>query len=548
MQIIIPMSGSGSRFLSKGFKVPKPMIEVEAKAIIGHVVDMFPGDNDFLFICNSKHVSEGNIVIADLLNLAPGRSRVAVIEPHKFGPVFAVLAARDEINLQNPTVVNYADFNCLWDFPQFEREFSSSLHDGMLVTYRGFHPHSDGENNYAYAQVKNGHVTSVQEKKPFTDNKVKEHTSSGTYAFRTGAMMLEYFESIVNSGQSVGGEFYVSTAIDAMAKSGKSVGVYEIENFMQWGTPEDLAEYEHWSKLFRKISTSSDSGLSFESAGQAIFLASGIGRRFTEAGYQKHKALLEVSGRAVIQQSSRVSPSEHRSFVVEDVNSELGKFLSHTNTGKVLQLLRPSLGQADSAAQAVVQQVGMSGLFTVFSSDTLVCGDDRALREATTQLSGDFIVVWTREPGQQEIVNPHQFGWVSFGPDGARASVKTEPSGKSANIMSGIFTFSSPQVFNRLWAELQAQNLKVNGEFYLDSMVDFATQLGIKVVEFSPAVTISLGTPKEFETFRYWQAVFDAWPLHPYSLEQDPFVDTNKVTSIREALHSTKHAPSEWTW
>ena len=43
MQIIIPMSGFGERFRKVGYKVPKPLIEIEGKPIIAHVIDMIPG-------------------------------------------------------------------------------------------------------------------------------------------------------------------------------------------------------------------------------------------------------------------------------------------------------------------------------------------------------------------------------------------------------------------------------------------------------------------------------------------------------------------------
>ena len=34
MQLIIPMSGIGNRFIQAGYKIPKPLIEVEKKIII----------------------------------------------------------------------------------------------------------------------------------------------------------------------------------------------------------------------------------------------------------------------------------------------------------------------------------------------------------------------------------------------------------------------------------------------------------------------------------------------------------------------------------
>ena len=58
MQIIIPMSGFGERFRRAGYTVPKPLVEIDGKPIIAHVIDMFPGETDFIFICNRDHLNE----------------------------------------------------------------------------------------------------------------------------------------------------------------------------------------------------------------------------------------------------------------------------------------------------------------------------------------------------------------------------------------------------------------------------------------------------------------------------------------------------------
>ena len=59
MNIIIPMSGIGKRFLEAGYTDPKPLISVEGKPIIQHVVERFDTENDtFIFVCNAPHLAE----------------------------------------------------------------------------------------------------------------------------------------------------------------------------------------------------------------------------------------------------------------------------------------------------------------------------------------------------------------------------------------------------------------------------------------------------------------------------------------------------------
>ena len=56
MQIIIPMSGKGERFKKAGYTKPKPLIEINNKPIIAHVLDMFPGEKDVTFILSLIHI------------------------------------------------------------------------------------------------------------------------------------------------------------------------------------------------------------------------------------------------------------------------------------------------------------------------------------------------------------------------------------------------------------------------------------------------------------------------------------------------------------
>ena len=53
------------------------------------------------------------------------------------------------------------------------------------------------------------------------------------------------------------------------------------------------------------------------------------------------------------------------------------------------------------------------------------------------------------------------------------------------------------------------KNLFVNGEYYLDSILGFAQESGWKVLGFKPERFVSLGTPVEYKTYRYWESVFE---------------------------------------
>ena len=150
MQIIIPMSGFGERFRRAGYDVPKPLIPVDGKPIIGHVIDLFPGETDFIFICNREHLEEPAYEMAETLRRLCPTGRIVAIEPHRHGPVWAVLQARQYIDPAKPVFINYCDFSCVWDWADFKAFVRETACAGAVPAYRGFHPHSLHGNSYAF--------------------------------------------------------------------------------------------------------------------------------------------------------------------------------------------------------------------------------------------------------------------------------------------------------------------------------------------------------------------------------------------------------------
>ncbi len=253
MQIVIPMAGSGERFRKAGYALPKPLIEIDGKPVIAHVLDMFPGESDCVFICSRNDLNEPEYCMEAILRQLCPAGRIVGISPHAFGPVHSVRQVEHALDPTQPVVVNYCDFTCYWDWLHFKRFVRETACAGAIPAYKGFHPHSLGSTNYAYLRETDGWVRDIQEKKPYTRNRMEEFASSGTYYFASGRIMSEAFRAAVEQNLNVGGEHYVSLAYKPLLADKKPVAVYPLQHFMQWGTPEDVAEYRGWSRAFRRL-------------------------------------------------------------------------------------------------------------------------------------------------------------------------------------------------------------------------------------------------------------------------------------------------------
>ena len=62
---------------------------------------------------------------------------------------------------------------------------------------------------------------------------------------------------------------------------------------------------------------------------------------------------------------------------------------------------------------------------------------------------------------------------------------------------------------------------RINGEFYIDSCINDAIDLGLNCQLFEVDSFISWGTPNDLKTYEYWQSCFHKWNSHPYRIELD---------------------------
>ena len=540
MQIVIPMSGFGERFRRAGYSVPKPLIEVDGVPIIGHVINLFPNETDFTFICNEDHLASPQYQLRErLVSLCP-TGRIVGIPAHKLGPVHAVRQVEHLLDPARPVIVNYCDFSCYWDWNAFKNYVSELGCDGAIPAYKGFHPHSLGTTNYAYLRETFGWVDDIQEKQPFTNNRMEEFASSGTYYFASARLMSDAFKRTVEGNLSVGGEFYVSLAYKVLLADKKAVVVYPIQHFMQWGTPEDLVEYSAWSATFKRLINPAK----YDSppAGSAVIPMAGLGSRFAKEGYSQSKPLIPVSGRPMVVQATRDLPfAKQNVFVLRSDMPNYESVIKQIQTEWPNALIKNINFLTEG--QACTAQIGLDALLAesgeVLNPLTIGACDNGVIynHERLSSLINDDsvgVIVWGIRGYVNAIRHPTMYGWIDTDNDVIRrVSVKTALSNPHTDpIVIGCFTFLRAEDFKRALDRLIARDGRVNGEFYIDSLINDAIALGISCRLFEVDSFLCWGTPNDLRTFEYWQSCFHKWNSHPYRLERDDHVPTDQVCDL----------------
>ena len=540
MQIIIPMSGFGERFRRVGYVVPKPLIEIDGKPVIAHVIDLFPGEEDFIFICNSEHLDNSDYRMEEILRQYCPTGRIIGIPPHKLGPIHAVRQVEHLIDPDRPVIVNYCDFTCYWDWHHFKEFVTETGCAGAIPAYKGFHPHTLGSTNYAYMREDRGWVQDIQEKQPYTDNRMEEFASSGTYYFASGKIMSEAFRLTMEQALTIGGEFYVSLSYKPMLAASYPVAVYPLQHFMQWGTPDDVSEYKSWSAAFKRLTVKENAHPI--PRGSLVIPMAGLGQRFVDEGYSVTKPLISVSGKSMVAQATHDLPAAvHHDFIlrsdmqgVEEITGELKRIYP----AAIIETI-PCVTEGQACTALIGLEVLERAMVSVPGPVTFGACDNGALYDANAfqQLLDNpdvDIIIWGVRGHANAVRHPKMYGWINAD-DGriSEISVKTPLDSPATDpIVLGTFTFRRAEDFRRVVEHLINRDGRINGEFYIDSCINDAIELGLRCYLFEVDSYLSWGTPNDLRTFEYWQSCFHKWASHPYRLQKDGRVPADAISSM----------------
>ena len=535
MQIIIPMSGIGKRFVEAGYKDPKPLIEVDGIPIIQHVVNLFPNENNISFICNDTHLK--TTTMKSILNsfCPKGKIYQVPIEGRQ-GPVHAVSLIFEHIDDDEEVIVSYCDYGTDWDYEDFLKDTRSRNADGAIACYKGFHPHMLGSDNYAFlkeTQSDSRWMDKIQEKQPFTDNRMEEYASNGTYYFKSGKIMKTYFQKIMDSKQTVNNEYYVSMVYNLLVNDKLKVSIFEITHMLQWGTPHDLEIYNHWSKYFKNIMNTQHEYEDTQDTTLILPMA-GAGSRFSKKGYKDPKPLINVNGKPMIIQAVNCLPKTTKQLFICQQEHLLSyplkeSILKYYNSAEIQSINHLTDGQACTCEIGINNStinIELDKPILISACDNGVYYDKEAYNNLLLDKSND-IIVWAFRNEPTSKNNPNMYAWLEVDDNNFVTNVsckkfdETKHNLKTSNVIIGTMFFRKGKYFIDGLTCNYNENIRSNNEFYVDDVLNQNIKAGLKVKVFTVEHYICWGTPDDYETYCYWRSFFDKCKGHPYKIDGD---------------------------
>ena len=519
MKIIIPMAGKGKRF--NDFLSPKPLIEIDGKPMVEHVVNYFPRKSKFIFICNEEHLAKTDL--RNILNrISPDNEIVRV--SHDKGPAYSVLQALESIEDNEEVIVNYCDFIQVWEYNEFIKKIQENKQDGAIISFKGFHPSSLGETYYAYMKVNDSnYVQEVREKASYSKDRTDDFASTGTYYFSSGSLLKKYVKDLTSDlNNSVNNEFYMSLVYNFMLKDGRKILNYEVEKFICLGTPRDYQLYKFWSEFFLKYSPNLVTFDNINLKVTNIFPLAGDLRDFTELGLNKLNFLIPIMNKSLIYYSLKTHPMGVKNiFLLLDKNrdefnsSYLPSEFKYNSEMVFLPEKLPSNAETIMQAKNFVK---LDEPVCVSGCNNIIDYDERSLSHFMEDKNVD-VILFAFSHHECVLRNPRGLHYAKtnnriFATEIVAKDVISDNPYKDWALEGTAIYKRAEDLFNSIDKFLQTK--KEHAPFFL-SAVNSLIEDGKKVVIFEINKFIPIRTIENYKEFRYWQDYFDKLPYHPYS-------------------------------
>jgi len=231
LTVLVPMAGAGSRFAQVGYKLPKPLIDVNGQPMIQRVIENLNMDAHYVFIMQKSLYENHNM--GGILPLIVPNCTIIQVSGLTEGAACTTLLAKELLNNDKHLLIANCDQHVEWDSCDFMYSMLSAEADGGILTFK------DNNTKWSYAKTDSqGNVTEVAEKKV-----ISEDATVGIYYWKRGSDYVKYAEQMIAKNIRVNNEFYVCPVYNEAIADGKKVKIHSCKAMWGLGTPEDLTHF-----------------------------------------------------------------------------------------------------------------------------------------------------------------------------------------------------------------------------------------------------------------------------------------------------------------
>ena len=239
MRILLPMAGAGKRFQECGYDKPKPLIDVNGKAMIERVVENLGLENDYIFILQEEHYDQYAVQLENAWRNVNSR-RLVFTNGLTQGAACTALLAEQYIDDFDPLMIANCDQIMEYNRQEFYDWFYTAEVEGAVFTFNSRSP----KHSYVRLDEDGKYIVEVAEKQV-----ISNIATVGVYCWRRGTDFVHAAGKMIKNNVRTNNEFYIAPSINQNLNDGAQFETYHIRRHHPIGTPEELIKYLNYKGI-----------------------------------------------------------------------------------------------------------------------------------------------------------------------------------------------------------------------------------------------------------------------------------------------------------
>lgn len=491
--ILIPLAGPSQFFNKEEFVFPKPLIEINGKTMIQHVIEnlnRIKSKKHFIFIVNAEDCRRHHL--DNILRLlTENKCQIVYVQNETKGAVCSALLAIDYIDSETSLIVANPDQIIDDNLEDILEYFQSKQSDGGVITFNTVHP------RWSYIRLDSqDNIIEAAEKRP-----VSKHGLAGFYYFAKGSDFVSSAMQSIMKASHVNGRYYISMTLNEMILKNKKLIAYHLDNhkYHTFYSPQKIEDYQ------KAVALQSHTKGYFVHSPTKIHVVipmAGSGSRFSKAGYKKPKPFIDVLGKPMIARvldNINLPQAEYHLIALDEhlkQDSETVSWLENHYPVKFYPIKKLTEGTACTILQTR-SWIDNDTPLLIANCDQIV---DTSLQKFiedcyTRHLDGSILTFVDKEK------NP-KWSFAKINSKGLVTEVK-EKVAISDLATVGIYFFRKGKYFVDSAIDMIAQNDRVNNEFYTCPTYNYAINQGKKIGVYSIDASSmhGIGTPEDLNRY-----------------------------------------------
>jgi len=239
---VVPMAGKGQRFFKEGYYISKPFIRVTKDFMVNQAIKCLPKTSGIYFgrlISNKQIRLKGHSVFFNKVLKGQACSTAMILKKVPKNPSLLVTSC---------------DNGIIFDHKKFINLINNSKIDIVVFSYTNNFANFYNPEMYSWLKLKkNNLIEKVYVKKFIFKNPLKELAIVGTFYFKNKSIFTNAFKSLLRNKHTTNDEYYLDDLINESIKLNYKVKNFTVDNYVCWGTPNDLRIFQYFQKIFSSV-------------------------------------------------------------------------------------------------------------------------------------------------------------------------------------------------------------------------------------------------------------------------------------------------------